>query len=439
MKENNCNDSSKIIAQALDEMKKELGPKFNEETVNLAELSRRTGISRGRLRKLKENGFVQKPHGNIGRRSENTVITGYTGVVDSLLRRGITNSSVIYDQLKDNGYAGGLTQVKVYISQNKKLVPARRQIISPQGNRGRRYNTDPGETYQMDWGFTNVENYDGSSYKAACFAMICHHCGERYVEFFPNAKQENLFIGMIHAFSLMGVPRYVLTDNMKSVVIGRDPEGKPLWQHDYESFMKAVGFETKLCKPRHPFTKGSVERLIRFVKDNFLAGRTFTNVTDLNFEALNWCNRQNGRYHAAVDCTPAEEHFQSCTLTAHKLEKTPELLYFLCPLRKISFDGFVNYEGRRFGVPFRYTRQFCRVCRDGFTLYIYSDDLTEKLAAHDVTWRKRDTLCSDQYVRIQPEELPTAAVTTVIRQLEPPRRRLMFDKFNFGKDGDQNE
>lgn len=131
MKENNCNDSSKIIAQALDEMKKELGPKFNEETVNLAELSRRTGISRGRLRKLKENSFVQKPHGNIGRRSENTVITGYTGVVDSLLRRGITNSSVIYDQLKDNGYAGGLTQVKVYISQNKNLVPARRQIISP--------------------------------------------------------------------------------------------------------------------------------------------------------------------------------------------------------------------------------------------------------------------------------------------------------------------
>jgi transposase len=63
----------------------------------------------------------------------------------------------------------------------------------------------------------------------------------------------------------MGIPQKGLTDNMKSVVIKRDFEGRPVWNHDYEAFMKAVGFETKLCKPRHPFTKGKVERLVRFV------------------------------------------------------------------------------------------------------------------------------------------------------------------------------
>ncbi|MBE6018513.1 MAG: IS21 family transposase, partial [Lachnospiraceae bacterium] len=35
---------------------------------------------------------------------------------------------------------------------------------------------------------------------------------------------------MIHAFTYLGVPGSVLTDNMKSVVIGRDPEGHPIWQ-----------------------------------------------------------------------------------------------------------------------------------------------------------------------------------------------------------------
>ena len=98
-------------------------------------------------------------------------------------------------------------------------MPAKRQLVAPQGNRGRRYSTEPGESYQMDWGFVDVEPENGDVWRAACFAMICHHCGERYVEFFPNAKQENLFIGMIHAFQRMGVPQYVLTDNMKSVVI----------------------------------------------------------------------------------------------------------------------------------------------------------------------------------------------------------------------------
>ena len=52
----------------------------------------------------------------------------------------------------------------------------------------------------MDWGFVKVRDYSGLEYQAACFAMICHHCGMKYIGFFPNAKQENLFIGMIHEF-----------------------------------------------------------------------------------------------------------------------------------------------------------------------------------------------------------------------------------------------
>ena len=54
----------------------------------------------------------------------------------------------------------------------------------------------------MDWGFTTVDVKEtGEAFTSACFAMICHHCGQRYVEFFPNAKQENLFIGMLRAFT----------------------------------------------------------------------------------------------------------------------------------------------------------------------------------------------------------------------------------------------
>ena len=78
---------------------------------------------------------------------------------------------------------------------------------------------------------------------------------------------------MLHAFSALGVPATVLTDNMKSVVVRRDADGRPVWQADYAEFMGVVGFRTRLCRPRHPYTKGKVERLVRFVKGNFLAGR----------------------------------------------------------------------------------------------------------------------------------------------------------------------
>lgn len=283
----------------------------------------------------------------------------------------------------------------------------------------------------MDWGFTNVETDAGTSYRAACFAMICHHCGQRYVEFFPNAKQENLFIGMIHAFVFMGVPEAVLTDNMKSVVIRRDDQGHPVWQKDYEVFMKTVGFRTKLCRPRHPFTKGSVERLVRFVKENFLAGRVVSSITELNYQAIRWCHEQNSRYHKAVDCVPDTQHHKTCMQTASVLTVTHELFFYLCPERRISFDGFVNYEGRRFGVPYWYTERTCRIRRDSYTITVYSSDLTRELTRHNVTWSRRDSYCPDQYVTVQPEEFPTAPVQTCIRQIEHPEPPSEFDKFNF--------
>lgn len=430
----NNNDLSAIIAQALNEMKSELGDRFDLDHINLAELERRTGITRARLRRLQSNHFQVLPHALTGRKAETTVLTGYTGVIDTLLGKGVTNSNVIYDRLTEAGYKGGLTVVKEYIASHKDLVPSKRQIVSPQGNRGRRYTTAPGEKYQMDWGFVEVDCGDGSSFKVACFAMICHCCGKRYIEFFPNARQENLFIGMLHAFLRLGIPQYILTDNMKSVVIKRDDEGHPIWQKDYELFMGNIGFETRLCKPRHPFTKGAVERLVRFVKENFLQGRVYRELTDLNYDAIRWCDAQDGRYHKAVDCIPNEKHEMCCMKVASVLEATPELAFYLCPERRISFDGFVNYEGRRFGVPYWYTEKTCRVKRDGYTLYIYDTAMTKVLSTHDVTWSRRDSFCKDQYVVSQPEEHPSVPVKIHIQQLEAVKEESGYSRFRFGED-----
>lgn len=66
------------------------------------------------------------------------------------------------------------------------ITQAIEEMKSEQGDRGRRYSSDAGERYQMDWGFVNVDTGDDNSYKVACFAMICHHCSKRYIEFFPK-------------------------------------------------------------------------------------------------------------------------------------------------------------------------------------------------------------------------------------------------------------
>ena len=113
---------------------------------------------------------------------------------------------------------------------------------------------------------------------------------------------------------------------------------------------------------------------------------------------------------------------------------TDDILLYLWPERKISFDGFVNYEGRRFGVPYWYTGKTCRLSRQDYTLIICSSDLKRKLVEHNVTWSRRDSFCKDQYAVEQPEEYPTAPVTTRMRQNAPRKPHTTFSGFNFDRE-----
>lgn len=430
MENENSNGLQAIVSQALATLKEKNGKKFDLEKVNLAELQRMTGISRSRLRRLKKNHFVVQPHGRTGLHANSTVLSGFTGILDSLLRKGVTNSQVCFDRLCAAGYSGSLTQVKMYIQQHHDLVPAKRSFVTPQGARSYRYKTAPGEAYQMDWGFVKAHMQSGNLEQIACFAMICHHCGEIFVEFFPNAKQENLFIGMLHGFRKLCVPARVMTDNMKSIVIGRTADGSPLWQKDYEQFMNTFQFQTTLCRPRHPYTKGAVERLVRFVKENFLPGRIFTDLTDLNDQATLWCTQKNSIYHKASNCIPDQQHTTQCIKHAAVLPECPELYRYLAPERTISFDGFISYEGRRFGVPIRYSGKTCRVMRQGRILSIYDADMKEELVRYDVTWSRQDSFCEGQFSDDSPEEQPTVPVKAEIRQVEKPDHDEWFDQFS---------
>ena len=77
MNKHNGNDLYiEIIAQAIEEMKEVQGESFSLENVNLAELERRTGITRARLRRMKANGFKSVPHGLTGKKADATVLNG---------------------------------------------------------------------------------------------------------------------------------------------------------------------------------------------------------------------------------------------------------------------------------------------------------------------------------------------------------------------------
>ena len=111
-------------------MKIKQGEKFDLQKINLAELERRTGITRAKLRRLKANDFFIKPHGNIGKKAPITVLSEFTVVIDELLSSNVTNAVVCYNCVFEFGYKGGHTQIRVYIEQHQNIIPPKRQLVS---------------------------------------------------------------------------------------------------------------------------------------------------------------------------------------------------------------------------------------------------------------------------------------------------------------------
>ena len=424
-------DLQRIMDEALEGMAREAGRPLDLGHVNLAEFCRGTGLTRQGARTTRRNGSGAGPRGLCGRSPATTVPGGHAGFVDDQPGKGPADSQVVFDRLVSRGHAGGSATAEAHVSRHRDLVPPKGRAAGPQGSRGQRFQSAPGEAYQMDWGFVTAGGPDGAEGRIACFCMVCHHCGMPYVDLFPNARQENLFIGMLRAFMVLGVPELVLTDNMASVAARRDAEGRPVWNREYEALVECVGFPTRPREPRHPLAKGKVERLVRFVKENFLAGRGYAGITRTDEEALLWCAQQAGRYRRAGACVPSEEHEARCLPAAHDLASARRAELCLCPPRRISLDGFAGHGGRRFGVPYWYEGRVCRVSREGRYLHACSDDMARELAVHEVTLSRVDSVCEGQWSDSQPEELPTQPAATEIAQVGHGLGKAAFAKFDF--------
>ena len=256
-------------------------------------IGKELGISKNTARKYKQPGV--SPPGKIDRPSK---LDAYKPLLHELMADGIYNCVVLLDRLREAGYDGGISILKDYVHPFRppKKLPA-----------VRRYETAPGKQAQMDWGICHYTDNGGTAHKVPVFVMVLGHSRAKYIEFTSRCDLASLERCMVNAFAYFGgVPEKVLTDNMKTVIIGRNG-GKPIWNTAFEDFSVDMGFIPKVCAPRRPQTKGKVERLVGYVKDNFLPGRRFEDLNDLNRQALQWCRKHDLKVHGTTGRIPAIE------------------------------------------------------------------------------------------------------------------------------------
>lgn len=305
-------------------------------------------------------------------RTRHSKLDPFKSTIDEMVQSGIFNCVVIYERLQGLGYTGGITIIKDYV---KNMRPPRNSPAV------RRYETPPGKQAQMDWGVTHYIDARGIVHKAPVFVMIMGSSRSKYVEFTKRCDFYSLLKCMVNAFEYFGgIPQMVLTDRMKTVIDGSEA-GKPLWNKRFEDFAADMGFIPKVCRPRRPQTKGKVERLVDYVKDNFLPGRQFLDVDDLNLQALAWCRKVDSKRHGTTGEIPL------MALKKEPLQSLPDKAVrdrYRWEMRKVTRDGFVSFDGAKYGVPWQYSGREVRARISGDEFEAYDGEV--RIAHHKVVY-----------------------------------------------------
>ena len=143
-----------------------------------------------------------------------------------------------------------------------------------------------------------------------------------------------------------GLPKAALTDRMKTVLL--DMDGKtPIWHPRFADFMASIGVSPRVCKSYTPQTKGKVERSVGVIKYNFWPGVHFTDLDDFNQQGTQWCNRLNQQVHRTTRARPMDRSSQE------PFAPLPAAFAWECfPTedRKVSWDGYLSYDGVLYGL-----------------------------------------------------------------------------------------
>jgi transposase len=103
-----------------------------------------------------------------------------------------------------------------------------------------------------------------------------------------------------------GVFKVLIPDNLKAVVTDSDAVN-PRLSIGWLDYAQYAGFGTDPARVRRPQDKPRVERVVQYVRGNFWAGETFTDLADAQARAVRWCaDRAGMRIHGTTTARPAE-------------------------------------------------------------------------------------------------------------------------------------
>jgi transposase len=200
---------------------------------------------------------------------------------ETLAQHPRLRSSRLFDMIRERGYSGSEIVVRRYVRTIRALP---REAFF-------KLETMPGEQAQVDWASFGKIRIGHATRNLSCFVMVLGFSRALFARFVLDQRMENFVRSHALGFEAFGgVPRTILYDNLKSVVLER--VGAHVRFHP--RILELAGhyhFAPKPCAPYRGNEKGKVERAIQYPRHSFFEARRYASVADLNEQLSEWTSR----------------------------------------------------------------------------------------------------------------------------------------------------
>lgn len=340
---------------------------LNKRGVYLKDIATELEVHPRTVKRALQRSGAPKPE----RKTGPSKLDPYTDKVDELLGEGIWNSMVILREIQALGYEGGRTMLRLYIQPKRVLRPGRATV---------RFETEPGQQLQSDWGEVVVEI---GGVKRKVYFIVNELGYSRRFHFWctESADAEHTYEGIIRSLEYFGgVPAEVLVDNQKSAVLQASHSGSPKFNERFVDLAGHYGFSPRACRPYRARTKGKDERMVRYVKENFFVRyRRFESWEHLNQLSEQWLLEEAD---LRVQGTVKEVVAARFEREKPHLKPLPKIRYDTSyfEYRQVAWDGYIDVRGNRYSVPATLVGQrvAVRIGLDGLLRVFHTDDVVTR-------------------------------------------------------------
>lgn len=306
--------------------------------VSISEIARRTGHDRKTVRSVINGPLIPPTNKRLPKTRK---IDPFVTYLERRIEQGVLNAEKLYQEIRAQGYSGTARSVRRFVQPHRTAKQPTATV---------RFETEPGQQAQVDWGSFGTIDHFGRQRRLYAFVMTLGWSRAMYIEFTVSMDTTWWLRCHLHAFHYFGgVPREILHDNLKTAVLERTADDIVHWHPRYLDFARYYGFSPRACRPYRAQTKGKVESGVKYVRGNFWPGLFFDDLADLNRQGWGWLDRvANVRVHGTTGEVPFARLAQEAL---QPLAGKPDYDTSLVCYRRSSKDCLVSYEGNYYSVP----------------------------------------------------------------------------------------